>query len=1006
MLYKKYLIFITVILTFTSRNSIADDVSTLKDRVTREYAQSYSEDTLIISANKYKEKIEQNGRWPDINYSLLKSGDTHIREHLNRIKILSAAGFIFPQKGYSQAAVDALFFWYSINPKHENWWWNTIGRQLYLGPSALMLGNLLPSQLETQIIADLPSHPQMTGANRSDISKGVIYRGLLSDNAHRVNIGISGIKETVVITDSEGIQADYSFHQHGPQLYTGGYGEAFFNTAVFWAYQVRDLQWQFSPKQIDVLTNFYLEGMRWMNSHGTLDYNVIGRGISRLRGIHSSGTKKQSDYIATLSPDKAEAAHAFRDHVTGGNSGLIGFKNFWRSDYASKIGQNHFIGIRMNSNRTEPNESGNGENLLGNWLGFGSMFIMRKGNEYHNIFPVWNWALIPGVTSPQLAQKPADWGAISAKTSFVGGVSNGRFGVAVMNMNAHQTKAKKAWFSFDDEMVALGAGITSTHNRYINTTINQTKLNGPVTVDGVEYKRGSRAIVDASWVHHDGVGYVFPAYWYGHMDNQTKHGNWNNISSSQPNKAVKEDVFMLRIGHSWKPSNRHYQYIIVPDKTAEEVQQYSQNTPIVVLENSTNIQSVTNEAINVTGVVFHRPGNLTLLDGSILSVNQPSVLVIDQSKSEPRITLSTPGRGTEVFVTFESEGSKKQARINTSSDQRWLGKEVEVNWGIEGSVFPVIKDTFVRNGRYKNQSFGKAGYLEVKADHPGYKRNSVLQFNLQGQKIDSSTTAKLRLYVRNLGLDSHRSIIVSRLAASDWSESSLTWHKVPRKENSGPRLTIERSDRNSWVEVDVSSLIHKEGLVSLLLENPGHARSQSYVSFSSREGKYAPQLVLYRSVKSDKDAYVRDGKYVTQSFGNAHYLAVKADHGGYNRKSIISFDLSEKGVDLNTSAILKLYVNSVGKGEKTLTVSRLSDSEWSESAISWTSLPTNEAATKKNLVVSSRDLHQWVEVDVSEFIHDGKVSLLVENLTRPQSESYVSFSSRETSRGPSLILSD
>src|SRR5690348_17434716 len=35
--------------------------------------------------------------------------------------------------------------------------------------------------------------------------------------------------EELRITDSDGIQADYSFHQHGAQLYSGGYGLGFAN---------------------------------------------------------------------------------------------------------------------------------------------------------------------------------------------------------------------------------------------------------------------------------------------------------------------------------------------------------------------------------------------------------------------------------------------------------------------------------------------------------------------------------------------------------------------------------------------------------------------------------------------------------------------------------------------------------------------------------------------------------------------------------------------------------
>ena len=36
---------------------------------------------------------------------------------------------------------------------------------------------------------------------------------------------------------------------------------------------------------------------------------------------------------------------------------------------------------------------------------------------------------------------------------------------------------KKSWFMFDDEIVCLGAGITSTDSRAIETTVENRKIN-------------------------------------------------------------------------------------------------------------------------------------------------------------------------------------------------------------------------------------------------------------------------------------------------------------------------------------------------------------------------------------------------------------------------------------------------------------------------------------------------------------------------------------------------
>ncbi|WP_081338039.1 polysaccharide lyase family 8 super-sandwich domain-containing protein [Vibrio mimicus] len=48
--------------------------------------------------------------------------------------------------------------------------------------------------------------------------------------------------------------------------------------------------------------------------------------------------------------------------------------------------------------RTLPIEQGNGENLLGVLISIGAHSIRIFGGEYNNIFPLWGWLKVPGVT--------------------------------------------------------------------------------------------------------------------------------------------------------------------------------------------------------------------------------------------------------------------------------------------------------------------------------------------------------------------------------------------------------------------------------------------------------------------------------------------------------------------------------------------------------------------------------------------------------------------------------
>ncbi|KGY09449.1 polysaccharide lyase family 8 super-sandwich domain-containing protein [Vibrio sinaloensis] len=832
----------------------ANELATLTQRVAPDFARQTSVkiqnkgDNLEQLSAQYVASQLADGSWPDIDYSGVFTDETPIRAHLDRIVTLASSSYLYNDVNAAQAAVSAIYYWYSAERVSKNWWWNEIGKQLRLGPAALMLGEQLPTSLIASIASDMPLAPYKTGANRTDLSKGVIFGGLLNNDPMQVKNGLAGIEETIVVTEDEGVQSDFSFQQHGPQLYIGGYGEVFFGAAAYWAYQVRDLQWRFSADKIDVLVNYFLEGVRWANSHGTLDYNTRGRGISRPASLDRTGLLNQADYIAALAPSRASEAHQFKSHLEGMSSGLAGYRQFWRSDYATKVGNNHFIGIKMNSNRIEPTEAGNGENLLGNWLGFGSTFIMQRGEEYHNLFPVWDWSLIPGVTSPQFATKPADWGRIEMHTSFVGGVSDGTYGVSVMDMDAYDTQAKKAWFSFKDEMVALGAGIQSIRPEYVNTTINQTRLNGPVTVDGQVYQKGSRQLVGTSWVHHDGVGYVFPDFWYGRMENDNKQGSWRAINAGQSEQAVSEDVFMLRIGHSWQPTKASYQYIVVPEKTATDTQAYASNIPVRVLSNTHTLQAVTHSTLKVTGIIFHQAGALTLDSGRTITVDKPSVVLVNESTLLPIVTLSTPGVGTQVNVSLTHQGQDQMTTVVTPSEVRWKGKSVVVDFS--APVLPPQKETvltqsdaFVRDGMYASRSFGSNGYLVVKNDGVGYARKSIVKFDLTGLNINESSTALLRLHVRGVNTDKTRTVSVSRLVSSSWQESNLTWNTLPTVDLSGPSFSVEPNQVNSWVEVDVSSLI-KTGPISLLLENNGPLSGKSDVSFSSRESGNGPELII------------------------------------------------------------------------------------------------------------------------------------------------------------------
>lgn len=127
------------------------------------------------------------------------------------------------------------------------------------------------------------------------------------------------------------------------------------------------------------------------------------------------------------------------------------------------------------------------------------------------------------------------------------------------------------------------------------------------------------------------------------------------------------------------------------------------------------------------------------------------------------------------------------------------------------------------------------GLLETLSVDISPEFNSYLRFNVQG--LDGSpVTATLRLYTFNtstIGTD------VLSVADNSWQETSITYNNAPTLGstiNSSGAVTA-----NSWIEIDVTTYISAEGLVSLgLITTDPSIR----ISFTSREGTNPPELIV------------------------------------------------------------------------------------------------------------------------------------------------------------------
>jgi chondroitin AC lyase len=217
-------------------------------------------------------------------------------------------------------------------------------------------------------------------------------------------------------------------------------------------------------------------------------------------------------------------------------------------------------------------------------------------------------------------------------TSFVGGVSDGMYGLAAMDLRRDSLAVKKSWFYFDEEFVCLGAGLTCPTDNPVYTSVNQCLRRGAVIVAGPSMwstvqGTGDHALSARGWVLHDGVGYLFPAGLTVRVRHAPQSGSWTAIGAGPPG-ALKKDVFNIWIEHGSNITNKSFSYIVYPNSDVPKMWARFRSNPIKILSNTGALQAVRHTGIKLCGAAFYQPGALAGGPGWNIAVDRPCLLLL------------------------------------------------------------------------------------------------------------------------------------------------------------------------------------------------------------------------------------------------------------------------------------------------------------------------------------------------------------------------------------------
>lgn len=659
---------ITLTLFSSSCQTPPDDFEIIKERVVSEVMKGNPDDSRV---EDILSRMNEDGSFNDINYEDLSrtAGFPH-RRHTSDLVYLARAyktksSAHHKSAKVKEAIIKGLQYWTGHDFVGDNWHDNQISTPTNLSNLMLVIGDELPQELveKAQPIIGR-AHMNASGARPSGdriVIAGIVAKNLLFTNQREEFDNIIRLIEGEVkfSTGERGMQHDYSFHHRVDRVNNTtsyGYGK-YANAFGEWSYYVSGTKYQFSVEKINHLVDYYLDGIYKQLVYGIYeDVSVKNRSITSKSNFEPRGVTEIERLLHSTDYRRAELEEIMRLRKGESKPSQSFSKFFWQTEHFVFQRPDFYTTVRMysvrNRNMEEPY---NGPGKPTHHRADGTNYLMLKGDEYHNIWPVYDWQKISGTTILQKPQwHPIEMIQLDGLTEFVGAVTDDLYGAVAFDfISAHdKVEARKSWFFFDKEYVCLGTGIRSKSPLPVATTVNQALMRSDVTVmqDGTAQTlpKGSHELNKVKWVYHDRVGYILPEPAKVNLSNQPEQGRWSDITDQKniSDELVTEDVFMLWFDHGKSPANASYSYIVVPAVTEEELKNTAaDNRGIEILAQNQEIHAVKNNKLGICQIAFYAAGEVEIQKNVKVKMDSPGMAMIRmQGDKITSLTLSDPSR--------------------------------------------------------------------------------------------------------------------------------------------------------------------------------------------------------------------------------------------------------------------------------------------------------------------------------------------------------------------------
>ena len=636
------------------------------------------------------------------------------------------------------------------NKLYGNWWHWQIGIPQNLCETLLLMAEEIDAELYEKEIKTLkkfskdPNYSwtvagrgknEMTGANLTDRAYVSVLVGVLSKDYIRLYDGIEALKSALKYVEAgDGFYKDGSFIQHKFLAYTAGYGAELIIGIEKILFTINDTPYELDKEIIQTLYEWILKGYKPLFAYGSIMDMTAGRGVARPTRKDQTAAKRiliPISLLIDMAEDnvKYEISRFVKEQVSEGlkyNKNYLSGIDMLASERIKKLIKDESVditekeefshifaamdkvthhtkdfslGISMFSNRTSAFEYGNYENTKGYHMSDGALFLYNgdRGQFADDFYQTVDYMRLPGITTDHTEVSLKAWQPYYSSKNFVGG-SNvlNKYASVAMDFDALDSslEVKKSWFLFDEEVVALGAGISSNENKFTETIVENRKIKdnnkNKLVVDGKDMTNIKEAsVTSAKWAFLDGntgsdsIGYYFPD------DNtninilrEARTYNWTNVNdnidlSSIYAKDKTKNYLSMSIPHSNKPKDEKYSYVLLPNKNEKEVEEYSKNPNIKILSNTEKIQAVENTKLNVIGINFWEAGTLNGIESKT-----KSSVTIAKTTNFVEVGISDPTMKNEKTI-LEIDKSHLNGFISIENDENVIVRDLGTKYQIE-----------------------------------------------------------------------------------------------------------------------------------------------------------------------------------------------------------------------------------------------------------------------------------------------------------------------------------